>query len=456
MAAKLKNVFRCRVCGTEHFKWQGQCKSCGGWNTLQEETTTTDVGGRASARGGPHVPTPIEEIPTETEARIPMPDGEFNRVLDGGAVVGSLILIGGEPGVGKSTLLLQLALQLAPRRILYVSGEESERQIKMRAERLLFRNENLYLVSETSLSLILKFVDDLEPDLLIVDSIQTIYYEGLEASPGTPAQVRECATRLMRFVKERAVTTILVGHITKEGVLAGPKVLEHIVDVVLEFEGDRHYNFRILRSAKNRFGATPQLGVYEIENDGMKEVENPSRLFLSESATDFSGVGIAATLQGARPLLIETQALVSDSNYGTPQRSATGLDARRMNLLLAVLEKKCGFKMGTKDVFLNLAGGIKNEDPALDLSLACAIVSSLLDIPIGKKTAFAAEIGLTGEVRAVGRLEARVAEAQKLGFERFYLSARTPPGFEDKFSGITLRPFEKLEEVFHDLFYLGV
>jgi len=451
MQNKQKTLFICMICGVQHAKWQGQCKGCGEWNSLREEVVAAGTQRGSKVTTQQHTPTPINEIPTTPEDRFILPDKELNRVLDGGLVAGSLILIGGEPGVGKSTLLLQLALQLQPERVLYVSGEESERQIKMRSERLKYSNSELYLVSETSLNQVFRFVEELNPELLIIDSIQTIYLETIDASPGTLVQIRECATRLMRFVKTQNVSTILVGHITKEGALAGPKILEHMVDAVLEFEGDRHYNFRILRSTKNRFGATPQLGVYEMTNEGMEEVDNPSRLFLSHSTENFSGVAIAATLQGSRPFMIEAQALVSDATYGTPQRSATGFDIRRMGMLLAVLEKKCGFKMGTKDVFLNLAGGIKIEDPALDLSLVCAIVSSLLDISIDKKTVFSAEIGLTGEVRAVGRVEARIAEAKKLGFERFFLSAQYPAGLQEKFKHIELKIFQKLEDLFREI-----
>lgn len=450
MSSKQKLVFVCSNCGTNYPKWQGQCKSCGEWNSLREELEPSKRT-RALKASIVHTPQPIHAIPSTPEDRVLLPDHELNRVLDGGMVAGSLILIGGEPGVGKSTLLLQLALRFEPQRVLYASGEESERQIKMRAERIKYQNSELYLVAATDLNQIFRFVEDLEPQLLIIDSIQTIYLDTIDASPGTLVQIRECTTQLMRFVKQNNVSTILVGHITKEGSLAGPKVLEHMVDAVLEFEGDRHYNFRILRSVKNRFGATPQLGVYEMTNEGMIEVDNPSRLFLSHTTEDFSGVAIAATLQGARPFMIEAQALVSDATYGTPQRSATGFDTRRMNMLLAVLEKKCGFKMGTKDVFLNLAGGIKIEDPALDLSLVCAIVSSLLDIPINKKSVFSAEIGLTGEVRPVGRVEARIAEAQKLGFEYFYLSAQHPHGLQEKYTEIEIKYYQKLEDLFRSI-----
>ena len=450
--AKLKTLYFCKECGTEHPKWQGQCKGCGAWNSLIEEVVdaklqkkiTTVVGSQAE-------PVAIDAIDNITEKRMRTPDREMNRVLGGGIVEGSLVLLGGEPGIGKSTLMLQLALQLAGKKILYVSGEESARQIKMRAERIPFKNPDLFVLSDTSLENVMKQEKQIQPDLLVIDSIQTVYTETVESAPGSVSQVRECAGKLMRFAKETQTPVFLIGHITKEGALAGPKVLEHMVDTVLTFEGDRHHSYRIVRTSKNRFGSTLELGIYEMRGDGLREVRNPSEIFLSPGDERFTGVAISATLEGMRPLLIEVQALVSPQAYGNAQRSATGYDLRRLNMLLAVLEKKSGFKMGIKDVFINVAGGLKVTDPALDLGLVCAIVSSMHDLPIPEKTVFAAEVGLSGELRAVQRLEQRIAEAAKLGFQRIIVAAHQAKDLKG-LSGIKVQPFHRIDEVFRAVF----
>jgi DNA repair protein RadA/Sms len=454
--AKLKTVYVCTNCGFEHPKQQGKCNNCGEWNTLVEDVI--DVSAQAkvmesfasSTTGGrPHYLSEIDDI---TEQRILTPDKEMNRVLGGGIVEGSVILLGGEPGIGKSTLLLQLALQLTGKKVLYVSGEESEKQIKMRASRIPYENPALLLAAETHLERILQFHKDHKPDILIVDSIQTIFSGTIESAPGSVSQVRESAQRLMRLAKDTQTPVFLVGHITKDGALAGPKVLEHMVDVVLSFEGERHNSYRIVRTNKNRFGSTLELGIYEMKETGLREVTNPSEIFLSSSDNTLSGVAIAATLEGLRPLLIEAQALVTPLAYGTPQRSATGFDLRRLSMLLAVLEKRCQFRMGQKDVFVNLAGGLRVDDPALDLGLVCAVVSSMLDMPLNREMVFAAEIGLTGEIRAVSRIEQRIAEAEKLGFKEVLIAQSQMKGLEDKFKGVKIRGFSRLEEVFKAVF----
>jgi DNA repair protein RadA/Sms len=453
---KTKTAFVCQECGTHHVKWQGRCNGCGAWNTLVEETQQAHPNDLAKTRKNivavqASAPKLLANIQPHEQPRIPLADGELMRVLDGGVVPGSLILLGGEPGIGKSTLFLQLALQLQGRKVLYVAGEESEQQVKLRAERLANRNDTLYILAETALEDILQHAAALAPDLLIVDSIQTLYMDQLESAPGSIAQVRECAARLMRYAKESAVPVLLIGHINKDGMIAGPKVLEHMVDVVLEFEGDRHAGYRIVRSTKNRFGATPELGIYEMRADGLLQVPNPSEVFLSHSGQDFSGVAIAVTLQAQRPLLIETQALVSEAAFGTPQRSATGFDTRRLNMLLAVLEKKAGLKLGGKDVFINLAGGLRLDDTALDLALVAAIVSSLYDMPIGRHTAFAAEVGLTGEVCPVVRVEPRMLEAEKLGFKKLIVSAQSKDVLRPK-SQLKVVGVNKLEECLREIF----
>lgn len=451
--SKTKTIYICQSCGTQHVKWQGKCSGCEEWNTLVEEFVDSRIkSSPAVSNSGKSQPKLISEIESAVEQRMATPDEEMNRVLGGGIVEGSVMLLGGEPGIGKSTLLLQLALQLHPLKVLYVSGEESEQQIKLRAQRLPIKNDNLYIAAETRLERIADFYREIEPDLIIVDSIQTVYTDALESAPGSVSQVRETASKLIRLAKDANVPIFLVGHITKEGTLAGPKVLEHMVDTVLTFEGDRHNNYRIVRTSKNRFGSTMEIGIYEMLGQGLREVQNPSEIFLTQSNEDFSGVAIAATLEGMRPLLVESQALVSPMTYGSPQRSATGFDLRRLNMLLAVLEKRCGFKMGVKDVFINMAGGLRIEDPAVDLSLICAVISSLHDIHIPKGYVFGAEVGLSGEVRAVNRLELRIAEAEKLGFTRFFAASSQASTLNKQFKEIEVVGAGKLEEVFRIVF----
>lgn len=428
--AKTKTAWFCSNCGNESPKWEGRCPACGAWNTMVEERTVTGrkpssavaasklIGGNASQMS---VATPVSQIEDGNEQRIHMPSEELNRVLGGGLVVGSLVLIGGEPGIGKSTLVLQNVLSIKSRRILYVSGEESAQQLKMRANRLGRLSDNCYIVTETSLENIFAHIDNVKPELLIVDSIQTIASEALESSAGSVGQVRECAAQLLRYAKSTNVPVILIGHITKEGSIAGPKVLEHIVDAVLQFEGDRQYMYRLLRSIKNRFGSTSELGIYEMCQRGLREVENPSQLLLSHDRDQLSGIAIGVTIEGIRPLLIEAQALVSTAAYGTPQRSVTGFDSKRMNMLLAVLEKRVGFKLGQKDVFLNIAGGIKVSDPALDLAVIGAIFSSNVDTTIAAGYCMTGEVGLSGEIRPVTRVEQRISEAEKLGMEHIII-----------------------------------
>ncbi len=449
--AKAKSVFVCSSCGTRHEKWQGRCKGCGEWNTLLEEIN--DPGRKvtpAAIQITPSVPKRLDEIETGPGIRLQTADEELNRVLGGGIVPGSLILLGGEPGIGKSTLLLQLSMQLSGLPVLYVSGEESEAQIRMRAERLPGGNPDLWILNENQLEPVLEYVQKIQPSVWVVDSIQTLYTSALEAAPGTVSQVRECAGKIMQFSKSTGIPVFLVGHITKDGSLAGPKVLEHIVDTVLAFEGDRHHQYRIVRTLKNRFGSTLDLGIYEMQASGLKPVSNPSGIFLSPSAGQNPGVAVGATLEGSRPFLLEVQALVSTTSYGNAQRSATGYDSRRLHMLLAVLEKRCGFKLGDKDVFLNITGGIKTEDPALDLAVCLAIVSSLHDIPIGKETVFAAEVGLTGEVRPVNRIDQRIGEADKLGFTRFY--AAGPLKSVKSGGGMEVHAFIKIQEIFASVF----
>lgn len=452
--AKVKNIYVCQECGTTHMKWSGQCSGCGAWSTLVEEIAQPKAQKGIGAIHAGRTPKPkkLSEIESVGEKRLETPDQELNRVLGGGVVEGSVTLLGGEPGIGKSTLMLQVAMQLSGRKILYVSGEESEKQIKLRADRLPYENDNLFIVSETHLEKIIKFYEDMSPDLLVVDSIQTVFTDNLDSAPGSVSQVRECTSRLIRIAKELHIPIFLIGHITKEGSLAGPKVLEHMVDVVVSFEGDRHNSYRIIRSVKNRFGGTHELGIYEMLADGLREVNNPSEIFLSDFDENFSGVAISATMEGMRPLLVETQALVSPMAYGNAQRSATGFDLRRLNMLLAVLEKRAGFKMGEKDCFINITGGLKVEDPAIDLALICSVISSLHDLPIGPKTVFSAEVGLSGEIRAVSRLEPRIAEAEKLGFKEIYVAKSAAAGLAKQFKEIKVIGVSKLEEVFRSVF----
>lgn len=478
--AKSKVAYFCQSCGFESPKWLGKCPSCGQWNTLVEEViekanvAVPDWKPSSTSMQRSNKPIEVADITFDEDQRILTPDKEFNRVLGGGIVAGSLVLIGGEPGIGKSTLMLQLALNMPNLKVLYVSGEESERQIKMRAERLseagsrklevgsntpAVNKKGCFILTETSTQNIFKQIEQLEPDLVVIDSIQTLYSAHIESTPGSVSQVRECTAELLRFAKESSTPVFLIGHITKDGMIAGPKILEHMVDTVLQFEGDRHHVYRILRAVKNRFGSASELGIYEMLGEGLREVSNPSEILLSQRDEPLSGITISATLEGMRPMLIETQALVSTSAYGTPQRTATGFDTRRMNMLLAVLEKRCGFKLGAKDVFLNITGGIRVEDPAIDLGLAAAIISSHEDIPIPFKTCFAGEIGLSGEIRAVNRIEQRIAEAHKLGFEQIFVSKyNLASGGQDKKRmdlsryNIEVKPVGSIEEVFGLLF----
>ena len=423
--AKVKTTFFCQNCGSQYAKWQGQCNACKAWNTVVEEVIQTpeksDWKSPTSAVKKAAVPLRIKDIDVSNEARMDTFDGEFNRVLGGGIVPGSLILLGGEPGIGKSTLLLQISLKL-PYKTLYVSGEESQKQIKMRAERINPTNNNCYILTETKTQNIFKQIEALEPDIVIIDSIQTLHSEYIESSSGSISQIKECTAELIKFAKETATPVLLIGHITKDGNIAGPKILEHMVDTVLQFEGDRNHVFRILRAHKNRFGSTNELGIYEMQGSGLREVSNPSEILISKKDEELSGNAIAATLEGMRPLMIEVQALVSTAVYGTPQRSATGFNAKRLNMLLAVLEKRAGFRLGAKDVFLNITGGINVDDPAIDLAVAAAILSSNEDVALQKDVCFAAEVGLSGEIRPVQRVEQRILEAEKLGFSIIFVS----------------------------------
>lgn len=470
--AKSKIAYFCQSCGFESPKWLGKCPSCQQWNTFVEEVIDKGSNGApawkpaSTTQQRANKPVQVADITYTEEDRVPTPDKEFNRVLGGGIVPGSLVLIGGEPGIGKSTLMLQLALNMPNQKVLYVSGEESERQIKMRAERLTAQpaeggaiGHGCYILTETATQNIFKQIEALEPDLVVIDSIQTLHSAHIESTPGSVSQVRECTAELLRFAKETSTPVFLIGHITKDGMIAGPKILEHMVDTVLQFEGDRHHVYRILRTIKNRFGSASELGIYEMMGEGLREVSNPSEILLSHRETPLSGITISATLEGMRPMLIETQALVSASAYGTPQRTATGFDTKRMSMLLAVLEKRCGFRLGAKDVFLNITGGIRVEDPAIDLGLAAAIISSHEDMPIPFKTCFAGELGLSGEIRAVNRVEQRIAEAQKLGFNQIFISKyNLPASGQDKKRmdlsryDIDIKIVSSIEEVFALLF----
>ena len=453
--AKEKTVYVCSNCGQESPKWLGKCPSCGQWNTFVEEIVRKEPAARPSLAGLAKTkskPVTLNEIDADDEPRIDMHDDELNRVLGGGLVRGSLVLLGGEPGIGKSTLILQTVLRMPEKHILYISGEESARQLKLRADRLTHTSNDCLIACETSLEQIFVHIKNTQPDLVIIDSIQTISTESLESSPGSIAQVRECAASILRFAKESHTPVILIGHINKEGSIAGPKVLEHIVDTVLQFEGDQHYMYRILRSIKNRFGSTAELGIYEMRQDGLRQVSNPSELLLSQDHEGMSGVAIASAIEGIRPFLIETQALVSSAVYGNPQRSATGFDTRRMNMLLAVLEKRVGFKLAQKDVFLNIAGGLKVNDPAIDLAVISAILSSNMDVAIEAEVCMAGEVGLSGEIRPVNRIEQRIGEAEKLGFKRFILPRQNLQGLNTAKIKIELVPVRKVEEAFRNLF----
>ena len=455
--AKPRTAYICTQCGNDSPKWIGKCPVCGEWNSYVEEIIKKDnpskeLPGLSNYESLKSKPIMLQDIKTDEELRLDMKDQELNRVLGGGLVPGSLVLIGGEPGIGKSTLVLQMALRIENQKVLYVSGEESAKQLKLRAERIHSDSNNLLVVCETNLEQIFVHINNVQPDILIIDSIQTIYTERVESSPGSISQVRESSAALLKFAKETGTPTLLIGHINKEGNIAGPKVLEHIVDTVLQFEGDQHYMYRILRNIKNRFGSTSELGIYEMRQNGLREVNNPSELLLTQNHEGLSGVAIAATIEGARPFLIETQALVSTAAYGTPQRSATGFDIRRMNMLLAVLEKRAGFKLAQKDVFLNIAGGLKVNDPAMDLAVISAILSSSLDITIEKGSCMAGEVGLSGEIRPVNRIEQRILEAEKLGFDTILIPHNNLKGFDASRLKIKIQQVRKVEEAFRTLF----
>lgn len=458
--AKVKSFFFCSECGYQSSSWLGKCPECGKWNTFSEEVVQAVKPASSSSKLhsplSASTPKPISQVVAAETQRIPTGCAEFDRVLGGGIVPGSLILLGGEPGIGKSTLLLQTALNIPDRRILYVSGEESEQQIKMRADRLMgerkAESEECYVVSETVTQRIVEHIEQVRPDILVVDSIQTISSETIDSSAGSISQIRECTAEFQRLAKERALPILLVGHITKDGNLAGPKVMEHIVDCVLQFEGDRNYGYRMLRSLKNRFGSTAEIGIFEMQGDGLREVSNPSEFLLSQRDENLSGCAVAATLEGARPMFIEVQSLVSSAVYGTPQRNANGFDFRRLSMLLAVLEKRCSFKLGAKDVFLNIAGGIRVSDPAIDLAVACSVLSSNVDIPISPRYCFAAEMGLSGEVRPVSRVEQRIAEADRIGFEKIFVSKYNMRGINKKRFGLQIVEVAVIEEAFRALF----
>ena len=457
---KDKIAYVCSNCGQESTKWIGKCPSCGQWNTFKEIRIANDTGSMAAkttahavrnSLSNKNKPLFLREISAKDEPRIDMHDDELNRVLGGGLVPGSIVLLGGEPGIGKSTLTLQTILHMTEHRILYVSGEESVQQIKMRAERI-GGNSEVMVLCETSLENIFDHIKEVKPELVIIDSIQTISTSDVESSPGSITQVRECAAALLRFAKTSAIPVILIGHINKEGTLAGPKILEHIVDTVIQFEGDQHYMYRILRSIKNRFGSTSELGIYEMQQKGLRQVSNPSELLLTQDYEGLSGIAISSAIEGVRPFLVETQALVSSAAYGTPQRSATGFDQRRLNMLLAVLEKRVGFKLMQKDVFINIAGGLRVTDLAMDLSVIAAVLSSNVDTAIEAGWCMAGEVGLSGEVRPVNRIDQRIAEAEKLGFAHMIIPAHNLKGFDKRKYKIALHPVKKVEEALRTLF----
>ena len=455
--SKIKKAFFCTNCGYESAKWIGKCPACAEWNTFVEEIIDKGTD-KEENWNGYHSEKRIAktialtEIVTKEETRINTNDTELNRVLGGGIVPGSIVLVAGEPGIGKSTLFLQIGLMMNQLKVLYISGEESDQQIKMRADRLKASNENFYLLTETSTQTIFQEIKKLKPQLVIVDSVQTLQSNLIDSSAGSVSQIRECAGEFQRFAKETGTPVFLIGHITKDGAIAGPKVLEHLVDTVLQFEGDRHYAYRILRTQKNRFGSTSELGIYEMTGEGMRIVSNPSEILIAQREEQLSGSAIAATLEGLRPLLIEVQALVTQSVYGTPQRTVTGFDLRRLQLLLAVLEKRGGFQFGTKDVFVNIAGGIKVEDPSIDLAVICALLSSYEDVPLPNHICFAGEVGLNGEIRAVNRIEQRIAEAEKLGFEKIIVSKYNKKSFDPKNYQIQVIALSKVDEVYQQLF----
>ncbi len=455
--SKAKKSFFCQQCGYESVKWAGQCPSCNQWNTFVEELVQKDskqLNGWDDYNEEKRTSRTVAlgEIKSNEEKRLVSADPELNRVLGGGIVAGSLVLVAGEPGIGKSTLFLQNGLWLKDYTVLYISGEESEQQIKMRADRLGLQNDNFYLLTETSTQVIFQEIKKLKPQLVIVDSVQTLQTPFIDSSPGSVSQIRECAAEFQRFAKETNTPVFLIGHITKDGSIAGPKILEHMVDTVLQFEGDRHYAYRILRTLKNRFGSTAELGIYEMTDGGMRGVLNPSEILITQKEDHLSGIAIAATIEGMRPLLIEVQALVTQSVYGTPQRTVSGFDLRRLQLLLAVLEKRGGFHFGVKDVFLNIAGGLKVEDPSIDLSVLCALLSSYEDVPLPQHICFAGEVGLSGEIRAVNRIDQRIAEAEKLGFEKIIVSKYNQKGLGKQKFNIEVVMMGRVEEVYRYLF----
>ncbi|MBQ9639800.1 MAG: DNA repair protein RadA [Bacteroidales bacterium] len=453
--AKSKSYYYCSQCGYRSASWLGRCPECGTWNSMEEEVVRAASASAAAsvrATGSTSVPHLLHEVTYSQQERIATHSAELDRVLGGGLVPGSLLLIGGEPGIGKSTLLLQTAMSIKDRTVFYVSGEESEQQIRMRAERVGLHSDRCYVLAETVTDRIFEHVNTVQPDILIIDSIQTMSTESIDSSAGSISQIRECTTEFQRYAKSSGVPVLLIGHITKDGSLAGPKVMEHIVDCVLQFEGDRNYGYRLLRTLKNRFGSTAEIGIFEMVGSGLREVANPSEFLLSHRDEQLSGTAVCATLEGARALLIEVQALVSSAVYGTPQRSANGFDFRRLSMLLAVLEKRCNFKLGAKDVFLNIAGGMRVSDPAIDLAVVCAILSSNVDIPISAQDCFAAEMGLTGEVRPVARLEQRIAEADRLGYERIFVSKYGLKGVDLKRFHIEVVALSVVEDAFRQLF----
>jgi len=454
--AKIKTAFYCQQCGYESAKWLGKCPGCQSWNTFAEEIITKDnisTTAQTWKTSAKDIKTiSISKVTTGDTPRWLTADAELNRVLGGGIVPGSITLVAGEPGIGKSTLFLQMGLQLKDHTILYISGEESEQQIKMRADRLGYMNDSFYLLTETNTHSIFQEIKKLKPQLIIIDSIQTLQTPFIESSPGSVSQIRECTAELQRFAKDTNTPVFVIGHITKDGSIAGPKILEHMVDTVLQFEGDRHYAYRILRTLKNRFGATSELGIYEMNDVGMRSVVNPSEMLIAQKEETLSGIAIAATIEGMRPLLIEVQALVTQSVYGTPQRTVSGFDLRRLQLLLAVLEKRGGFQFGIKDVFLNIAGGLKIEDPSTDLAVLCALLSSYEDVPLSSGICFAGEVGLSGEIRAVNRIEQRIAEAEKLGFEKILISKYNQKGISKQKFNIEVVMMSKVEEVYSYLF----
>lgn len=452
--AKTQTRYYCQNCGAQSTKWMGKCSSCGKWNTYVEEVVERQKPSAAGSKSGRHksVPRKIKDISFSKEKRIFTESAELNRVLGGGLVYGSVVLVGGEPGIGKSTLLLQMSVALTTQKVLYISGEESEEQIRMRAERIGYSNDDCYIVAETDLDAIITHIKTLHPDMVIIDSVQTLHSQALESAAGSISQIRECASELQQYAKYYNIPVFLVGHITKEGSLAGPKVLEHMVDTVLQFEGDRNYGYRILRTLKNRFGSASELGIFEMHSTGLREVSNPSEILLSQQNQDLSGVAISATIEGIRPILIEVQALVSSAAYGTPQRAATGFDVRRLNMLLAVLEKRNGFKLSIKDVFLNIAGGLKVDDPAIDLAVVASILSSNQDVALNKKTCFAAEVGLSGEIRSVNKIEQRISEAEKLGFDKIYISKHNTRNSEKSTAQIEIVTLESVRDLYLALF----